>query len=75
MAWLHSFAMENKEHVPWITAMVATAVAVVAVRYRSQLLSDAQLRRMAATLLVICFALAAAVGLLGVFINKVAPLE
>jgi hypothetical protein len=74
-AWLHSFAMEIKEHVPWIAAMLATGVAFVGLRYRSQLLSDPQLRRMATTLLATCFVLVAAVSLLGVFINKVAPLE
>jgi hypothetical protein len=73
--WLHAFAMEIKEHVPWIAAMLATAVAFVAVRYRSTLLSDARLRGMATTILAICFALVSVVGLLGVFINKVAPLE
>lgn len=74
-AWLHSFAMEVKEHVPWIAAMLATAVAFVGVRYRSQLLGDASLRRMATTLLAICFVLVAVVGILGIFINKVAPLD
>jgi hypothetical protein len=73
--WLHSFAMESKEHVPWIAAMVATAVAYVAVRYRSRLLSDPGLRRMATVLLAICLALVSYVALLGTFINKVAPLE
>ena len=74
-AWLHSFAMETKEHMPWIAAMLSTAVAFIAVRYRSQLLSDAQLNRMATTLLAICFVLVSFVAILGVFINKVAPLE
>jgi hypothetical protein len=73
--WLHSFAMENKEHVPWIAAMMATAVAFIGVRYRSHLLADSSLRRMTMTLVAICFTLVAAVSLLGVFINKVAPLE
>src|SRR5688500_11928114 len=73
--WLHSFAMEIKEHVPWIAAMLATAVAFIAVRYRSALLSDARLRRMATMLVTICLVLVAAVALLGTFINKVAPLD
>jgi heme A synthase len=73
--WLHSFAMEIKEHVPWIAAMLATAVAFVGVRYHSRLLNDASLRRMAMMLLTICFVLVSFVSLLGVFINKVAPLE
>ncbi|HET6680298.1 MAG TPA: hypothetical protein VFG84_03805 [Gemmatimonadaceae bacterium] len=73
--WLHSFAMEVKEHVPWIAAMLATAVAFVGLRERSRLLTDASLRRMAVSLLVICFTLVSFISLLGVFINKVAPLE
>ena len=73
--WLHAFAMESKEHVPWIAAMLATAVAFVSVRYRSRLLNDARLRNMTMTLLAICFALAAFMGILGTFINKVAPLQ
>ncbi len=73
--WLHAFAMEIKKHVPWIAAMLATAVAFVAARYRSKLLSDLRLNRMATAVLGICFALASIVGVLGIFINKVAPLE
>jgi hypothetical protein len=72
-AWLHAFAMETKEHVPWIAAMVATAIAFVAMRYRATLLSDRSLRRMTMVLLAICFLLVAYISLLGVFINKVAP--
>jgi hypothetical protein len=67
--------METKEHVPWIAAMLATAVAFVGVRCRSKLLSDASLNRMATALLAICFVLVSYLALLGVFINKVAPLE
>jgi F0F1-type ATP synthase membrane subunit c/vacuolar-type H+-ATPase subunit K len=67
--------MEIKEHVPWIAAMLATAVAFVAARYRSAVLTDGSLRRPTMTLLAICFVLASVVGLLGIFINKVAPLE
>jgi hypothetical protein len=47
----------------------------VGVRYRSRLLIDAQLRQPAMLLLVICLGLVSAVGLLGVFVNKVAPLQ
>jgi hypothetical protein len=74
-AWLHGVGMEIKEHVPWIAAMLTTAVAFVAVRYRSILLSDPGLRRMAFTLLAISFLLLSSVGGLGVLINKVAPLQ
>lgn len=74
-AWLHSLAMEIKEHVPWIASMLATAVAFVCVRYRTRVLRDASLRNMSIVLLAISFALVGAVSLLGVFVNKVAPLQ
>jgi hypothetical protein len=74
-AWLHAFAMESKEHVPWIAAMLATAVAFVSVRYRSRVRSDGRMRKLAVTLLAICMALVIFIGLMGVFVNKVAPLE
>jgi hypothetical protein len=74
-AWLHTFAMESKEHMPWIASMLATAVAFVSVRYRSRVLHDESLRNMAIGLLAISFALVAFVSLMGVFVNKVAPLQ
>jgi hypothetical protein len=67
--------METKEHVPWIAAMLSTAVAFIAVRNRSTFLNDPRTRVMVTTLTAISFALAAYIALLGVFINKVAPLE
>ena len=74
-AWLHSFAMESKEHMPWIAAMLATGVAFVASRYRAQLVSDAKLRQIAVGLLMLTLVLVAGVSFLGILINKVAPLE
>lgn len=74
-AWLHTFAMESKEHAPWIASMLATAVAFVTVRYPSRVLQDSSLRNMAAILLTICFTLVSFVSLMGVFVNKVAPLQ
>jgi len=74
-AWLHAFGMEIKEHAPWIAAMLATAVAFVSARYRGTLLSNRSLRGMVTAVVAICFALVAAASLLGVFVNKVAPLE
>ena len=74
-AWLHAFAMETKEHMPWIAAMLTTAVAFITVRYRATLLADASLRRPASALMAIAFAVVAFVALLGVFVNKMAPLQ
>lgn len=71
--WLHAFAMEIKEHVPVAASMLATAVAFVALRYRATLVDDAALKSMSLTVLVISFVLASAAGLLGILVNKVAP--
>lgn len=73
-AWLHRYAMETKEHVPWIAAMLSTAAAFLAVRNRSSLLSRGPVRRTVTTLTAAGFVLVAYVSLLGVFVNKVAPL-
>lgn len=72
--WLHAFGMEIKEHVPWIAAMIATAAAFVARRHRATLLADRGLRRITGTLLAIVLVLVSCAALLGVFVNKVAPL-
>ena len=74
-AWLHAFAMEIKEHMPWIASMLTTAVAFIAVRYPGTVLRDRPLRQMALTMLAIAFVLVAGISLLGVFVNKVAPLD
>lgn len=72
--WLHAFAMEIKEHMPWIAAMLATAAAFVVRRHRATLLADPTLRRITGTLLALALVVVSFVALLGVFINKVAPL-
>jgi hypothetical protein len=74
-AWLHRFAMETKEHLPIIASMLATAAAFVVWRYRDRLFAHAVLRRLAAATLAASFVIVAYVSLLGVFVNKVAPLE
>jgi hypothetical protein len=74
-AWLHAFAMEIKEHMPWIAAMLTTAVAFIAMRYPAASLKESSLWRAAFTLLTISFAIVAFASLLGVFVNKVAPLD
>jgi hypothetical protein len=74
-AWLHGIAMEMKEHVPWIAAMLATAAAFITSRYRTAVFRDSLERRLAITLLGLCVTLVATASLLGVFVYKVAPLD
>ena len=74
-AWLHSFAMEVKEHVPWIAVMLATAGTFVVWLDPIRVLRDALMFRSAVALVTISFALASWTGLLGILVNKVAPLK
>lgn len=74
-AWLHSFAMEIKEHVPWIAAMLATAAAFIATRYGGALFHASLHRRLVLTLLTVCLTLVAGASTLGMLVNKVAPLQ
>jgi hypothetical protein len=73
-AW-HSFGMEWKEHIAWFSPILATALAFVVSRYRGQLAHDKTLRWSLMTLLFLSFATAAVAGVLGAFINKIAPLH
>lgn len=72
-AWLHAFAMEIKEHVPFVAAMLVTATAVLARRHRLGVWTDSGLRTMASTLLAVSLILVVVVAVLGMFVNKVAP--
>lgn len=74
-AWLHRFAMETKEHLPFIASILATAAAFVLWRYRERVFGDAALRRFTQLALAVSFTIVAYVSLLGVFVNKVAPLD
>jgi hypothetical protein len=76
-AWLHGFGMESKEHMPWIAAIVATGAAVAIARSRPRTSAGGHqgIRSMAMSLLMISFVLVSWISLLGVFVNKVAPLE
>ena len=68
----HNFGMEWKEHVAWIAPILATAVACVVVRYGARLAEDRRMRQALIVLFVVAFGAAAAAGLFGAFINKVA---
>jgi hypothetical protein len=73
LAGWHEFGMEWKEHVGWITPILATAVAFVIFRYGPQLAREVKIRRALITLLVVAFGAALVAGGLGAFINKMAP--
>lgn len=69
----HTFGMEWKEHIAWLSPMLATAVAVIVIRYGADLATDRRLRMMVTVLFVLAFLTAAVAGLLGALITKAAP--
>ncbi len=69
----HNLGMEWKEHVAWLSPILATAVAYMVTCYGAKLAKDEEMRRAVIILFTIAFLTAAAAGLFGAFINKAAP--
>ena len=72
-AW-HTFAMEWKEHVAWVSPILATVVGFIGTYYSAELAARNDLRRAASVFLVLAFAASAVGGVLGAFIYKVVPI-
>jgi hypothetical protein len=77
IAQWHEFGMEWKEHVGWISPILATAVGYVVIRYGPELTlareGERQIRKALIVLFTIAFLTAVVAAGLGAFINKVAP--
>jgi hypothetical protein len=71
----HEFGMEWKEHVAWISPILATVVAFIVLYYGTNLIRHDRVRRTAIALYVLAFGFAAIAGALGAFITKVAPVK
>jgi hypothetical protein len=70
----HAFGMEWKEHVAWISPVLATVVAFIVIYYGASLIRHDRVRRTTILLFVLAFVLAAIAGLFGALITKAAPL-
>ncbi|MFQ5944699.1 MAG: hypothetical protein ACE5NC_00400 [Anaerolineae bacterium] len=70
----HRFGMEWKEHIGWVTPILATAVAFMVSYYGPRLAERHRVRYGAIILFAAAFAAAAVAGVFGAFITKVAPL-
>jgi hypothetical protein len=69
----HEFGMEWKEHVAWLSPILATVVAFIVVYYGTNLIRHDRVRRTAMVLFVLSFLFAGIAGAFGAFITKVAP--
>jgi hypothetical protein len=70
----HHFGMEWKEHVAWLSPILATVVAFIVLYYGAGLIRHDRLRKTTLLLFVLAFAFAAIAGLFGALITKMAPL-
>jgi hypothetical protein len=71
----HDFAMEWKEHIAWISPILATVVAFIVLFYGVNLIRHDRVRKTAMLLFVLAFLFAGVAGALGAFITKVAPVR
>jgi hypothetical protein len=70
----HHFGMEWKEHVAWISPMLATVVAYAIFMYGKELASNQRARYIITALFLLSFAVAGVAGALGALITKAAPI-
>jgi hypothetical protein len=73
LAGWHTFGMEWKEHIAWLSPMFATAVAYVVMRYRRRLTELVEIHQMLRLFLVLAFATGLVAGVFGGALNKVHP--
>jgi len=71
----HRFGMEWKEHVGWMAPIASTVVAYAVTYYGPVLARKANERRALIIFFIVAFLAAAAAGLFGAFINKIAPIR
>jgi hypothetical membrane protein len=71
----HEFGMEWKEHIAWLSPILATVVAFIVLYYGTNLIRHDRVRRTAITLFILSFVFACVAGAFGAFITKVAPVS
>jgi hypothetical protein len=72
---LHTFGMEWKEHIAWISPILATVAAFLVLYYGPRLARNIRLRRVTIVVFVVAFAAAATAGVLGGLIAESAPVS
>ena len=71
----HKFGMEWKEHIAWISPMLATAAAFLVLYYGTGLVRNQTMRRLTMAIFVSAFVIAGIAGLFGALITKAAPVR
>ncbi|MCH7230757.1 hypothetical protein L0U85_07815 [Glycomyces sp. L485] len=70
----HHFGMEWKEHIAWMSPLLATLVAFIVFYYGAGLVLHDRLRKTTLGLFTLAFGVAAIAGAFGALITKTAPL-
>lgn len=71
----HEFGMEWKEHIAWISPMLATVAAFLVVYYGPSLAKNAKLRNITIGFFVAAFVVAGIAGIFGALITKAAAVQ
>jgi len=71
----HEFGMEWKEHIAWLSPMLATLAAFLVVYYGTSLAKSRRARILVFSFFVAGFGTAAVAGLFGALITKAAPVK
>ncbi len=71
----HKFAFEWKEHIAFVTPMLATAVALLVTYYGTRLVTNDRIRWTLIGMFVTAFAAAAIASVFGALVTKIAPVQ
>jgi hypothetical protein len=71
----HTFAFEWKEHIAWVSPMLATLAAFLVFYYGPVLARNRTARLLVLVVFVSAFLVAAIAGLFGALVTKVAPIK
>lgn len=71
----HKFGMEWKEHIAWLSPILATIAAFIVVTMGVRLVEDRKIVKALMIIFVLAFSIAAVAGLFGALITKAAPVH
>lgn len=71
----HEFGMEWKEHIAWLSPILATLAAFIVVTMGVRLVQDRKIVNAVITIFILAFSVAAVAGLFGALITKAAPVH
>lgn len=71
----HDFGMEWKEHIAWLSPILATLAAFIVVTMGVRLVQERKIVKAVITIFVLAFSIAAVAGLFGALITKAAPVH